>query len=176
MNDSIKTTAITHKGFRIILNWHYDPDMGPPWKEHDGHGPVSDWTTRDKRPGERVLCSDRSSHRFYDYAAAIEEAKRDKWDAPPYKTGTKGEQAARAVERDFQYLRDWCNDKWHWAGYTIKIEGQAYDESLWGIDSPSMDEFETEAIDGAKEWLDRELIESHRAACADIATVKGGKP
>ena len=30
-----------------------DTDAGPPWeRESEGHGPVSDWTSRDKRPGE----------------------------------------------------------------------------------------------------------------------------
>lgn len=165
------TKTVEHNGHTITLNWHFDEDTGPPWKEHDGHGPVSDWTRRDKRPGEKVLCSDRGSVRFYDYAEAIKIAKRDGWDAPPYKTGTKGEQAARAVERDFEYLKRWCNDGWHWCGYTIEIEGTDYSESLWGIDSDSQDEFEAEAIEAAKEWLDRELIESHDAACRDLVTV-----
>jgi hypothetical protein len=33
----------------------------PPWERADGHGPVSDWTRREKRPGERVLHPKKSS-------------------------------------------------------------------------------------------------------------------
>ena len=28
-----------------------DDMHGNPWEEHDGHGPVSEWTTRDRLPG-----------------------------------------------------------------------------------------------------------------------------
>lgn len=170
-NDAYKTETAEHNGHTITLEWHYDPDCEAPWEHEDGHGPVSDWTTRDKRPGELVLHSDRHSYRYYDYAEAIKIAKRDGWDAPPYKTGTKGERAHRAVMRDFEYLKDWCEDRWHWCGYVCKIEGTQYHESLWGIDSDSQDEFETTAFEDAKAWLDREQVEGNRAACMDIATV-----
>ena len=63
-------------------------DMGPPWEEHDGHGPVSDWTTRDKRPGEMVLHQDGRSRRYYDFAGAVVLARKDGWDTEPYNTGT----------------------------------------------------------------------------------------
>jgi len=98
-----------------------DDDHGAPWEENDGHGPVSEWTARDKRPGERVLSADRHVKRFYDFAAAVEIAKRDGWDAPPYKTGTKGEQAARAVESDFQFLKSWCDDEWFYAVVSVTL-------------------------------------------------------
>lgn len=160
-----------YKDHTIVIKWEHDEDSGEPWKECDGHGPVSEWTRRDKRPGERVLCSDRGSHRFYDYAEAIRIAKRDGWDAKPYKTGTKGEQAARAVDADFEYLRRWCANDWWWCGYIVTIEGTEYRESLWSIDSDSQKEFEAEALKEAQAWLDNELVESSNAACRDIATV-----
>lgn len=116
-----------------------DDDTGAPWENCDGHGSVSGWTTRDKRAGERVLCSDGSSKRFYDYAEAIKEAKRDGWDAPPYKTGTKGEQAARAVEHDFAFLQGWATDKWEYLGVIVTLfdaDGEELgEESCWGIES-----------------------------------------
>lgn len=121
-----------------------DDDMGEPWKEHDGHGPVSDWTSRDKAPGERVLYEDRGSKRYYDWQEAIKIAKRDGWDAKPYKTGTKGQQAARAVEADFQRLRAWCQDDWCWVGVRLSVSKggvtlDKYAASLWGIESDSND-------------------------------------
>jgi hypothetical protein len=156
--------------------------MGPPWKEHDGHGEVSEWTTRDKRPGERVLASDRSSHRYYDYAGAIKIAKRDGWGlsedaiaALGKKLGrapTKGDIAAASVESDFNHLRGWANDEWHWEGYVCEIDGEHHD-SCWGYDDDDDYKAETtrEAFESAIESIDKEEAESFDAACRDIATV-----
>ena len=54
-----------------------DEFHGLPWEENDGHGIVSEWTSRDKRAGELVLNSNRGSKRFYDYAGTLKIAKRD---------------------------------------------------------------------------------------------------
>ena len=167
-----RTKSREHKGLTITINWYFDIDSGQPWKEHEGHGIVSDWTRRDKAPGERLLHSDGRSKLFYDFAASVAIAKREGWDAKPYKTGTKGEQANRAVEADFTYLKRWCEQSWWWCGYTIEIEGFDYpDGSIWGIESDSMNEIQAEAFDEAVERLDRELEESQKAACSDIVTV-----
>ncbi len=56
-----------------------DTDHGAPWDEEDGHGPVSDWTRRDKMPGEMVLAEDHGWRRFYDFAEACRIARRDGW-------------------------------------------------------------------------------------------------
>jgi hypothetical protein len=99
-----------------------DEHMSAPWVEHDGHGPVSDWTTRDKLPGERIVNAGRGKiNRYYDVQEAMEIAKRDGWDAKPFGEGTKGEQAARAVEADFQSLRAWCADEWQWCSIVLSI-------------------------------------------------------
>lgn len=60
-----------------------------PWDDCDGHGPVSDWTRRDKLPGELVLCSSSNHARFYDYAEACKIALRDQWGVSPYKKFTE---------------------------------------------------------------------------------------
>lgn len=122
MSDKIESSTETYKGHDITLTWFYDLDCEAPWDHDDGHGPVSDWTRRDKLPGERVLCEDHRSKRYYDFAAAVRLAKKDGWDAPPYKTGTKGEQANRAAEADFKLLKRWCDNDWYWIGYKIEIE------------------------------------------------------
>lgn len=99
-------------GYRAEIEIERDDDMGEPWEEHDGHGPVSEWERREKRPYERILCSDRGAHRFYDMQEALKIAKRDGWDAPPYRTGTKGEQAARAgIDRNEMRRVAICNGK-----------------------------------------------------------------
>ena len=41
----------------------YADDATPPWERDDGTGDVSEWTTRAKRPGERVLNEERSQKR-----------------------------------------------------------------------------------------------------------------
>lgn len=63
--------------FKVFLP---DDDRNiPPWEDYDGHGPVSDWESRGKHPGEWVLNSDYGSKRFYDAQEANKIAKRDGW-------------------------------------------------------------------------------------------------
>jgi len=113
-----------------------DEDSCEPWKEHEGHGIVSEWTTRAKAPGERILSQHRWSYLYYNVQESIAIAKRDEWDAKPYGEGTKGQRAARAVEADFQRLREWCADLWYWVGVVVTDE-DGNSTSLWGIESDS---------------------------------------
>lgn len=190
MKDSIQSTDYEHEGHTITINWFYDQDMGPPWEEHDGHGIVSEWKhSHHKAPGERILCSDRGSHRFYDWQGTMMKARAEGWglhddDKAAMERGmgramTKGEIIAEAVRRDYEYLRRWCNDQWHWVGYMIEVtdpDGYAVYftsdlvDSLWGIDSDSMKDYEAEAIEAAKAAITAEIAASHDAACRDIET------
>lgn len=79
--------AITTKvgKFTVTARIVRDEHMGAPWEEHDGHGPVSEWTDRAKRPGERVLNEDRGSKRYYDFQEAVKIARRDGWGWIPHK-------------------------------------------------------------------------------------------
>jgi len=152
----------------ITARLEFDEDSGPPWKNNDGHGPVSEWTGRDKRPGEVVLHEDHGSKRYYDWQEAIKIAKRDGWDAKPYKTGTKGQQAARAVESDFRYLRAWCNNEWCYVGVVLSVSknGITLDDcaaSLWGIESTSNDNEMDYFTDIADELLG-EAVKAGKAA------------
>ncbi|MFM0341157.1 hypothetical protein [Paraburkholderia fungorum] len=74
-----ETFEIEAGGYPFRVRIEADQCMGAPWEEHDGHGVVSDWTTRDKRPGEIVLNTDRSSRRYYDVEASMKIARRDGW-------------------------------------------------------------------------------------------------
>jgi len=147
----------TIDGFKVTARIEYDHDMGEPWKEHDGHGVVSEWTTRAKRPGERVLNQDRGSYRYYDFAATVRLARRDDWDAPPYGTGTAKQRAERAAEADYRRMKAWCDNEWHWCGVVLSVSraGICLDDhaaSLWGIESDAGDYFEEvfdELIDDA---------------------------
>lgn len=128
-------------GLTAVARVKHDNDFGStPWEVSEGHGPVSEWTTRAKRPGERILDSDRDSHLYYDWQAAIRIAKRDGWDAPPYRTGTRGEQALRAVAADFKYLRAWCQGDWYYVGVSVTVfrdDVKLGSAHLWGIDANS---------------------------------------
>jgi hypothetical protein len=178
----------THNSHTITVEWHRDDSLGAPWEEHDGHGIVSDWRNhRSKAPGERVLYQDRGSCRFYDVKGTLAIARRDGWglsDAEKEKLAkrlgrqpTAKEITAEAVERDFQYLRRWCSDDWQWTGYNLTVtdadgrELPGLSDSLWGIDSDSMADYERDAVTTAKEAIDREIACSMDAACRDIATV-----
>lgn len=133
----------------IHVKTEHDQDHGAPWKECDGHGPVSEWTTRDKGPGERILSTDRRSHRFYDFAEAVKIAKRDNWGLAAEKLAalaakqshplTAGEIAVASVEADFEYLRAWCADEWEYLGVIVSLHDadgkEIAQDTLWGVES-----------------------------------------
>lgn len=143
--NTYETKTVEQNGVTYRVDWYYDNDADPPWEECDGHGFVSECTTRDKKPGERVLCHDRGFKRYYDVAASQELALKEGWGVDDPKNKTKKQIAAEAVERDYQYLRAWCDDKWFYCGIVvteqrIDADGYIYDgfiDSLWGIESDS---------------------------------------
>jgi hypothetical protein len=160
-------------GFTVTATVHHDDCSEAPWDREDGHGPVSDWTTSDKRPGERVLSSDGPHKRFYDIAEATRIAKRDGWGAPGVSEGmTAGQKAAAAVEADFRALKAWCNDDWAYCGIVLTVEREGvtltddFAHALWGVEYnyPGSDnaylsevagELLSEALDDARAVLAR---------------------
>lgn len=167
-------------GYEVQITVRQDPHMGEPWKEHDGHGVVSEWVKRDKRPGELVLNKDRGMCRFYDYAATLPIARRDGWglDEPQLtalanrigRKPSKREAAAESVRLDFEHLRAWCNDEWQWQGFTTKIitpDGEELDgDSVWGYDGEEY--MLTEAVDMARHFIAQHMEtnrETELAAC-----------
>lgn len=128
------------EGHTFRVTHPLDDSTDAPWERADGHGPVSKWTRNAKRPGERVLCSDRGAQRYYDWQAACKLARRDGWDADPIGAPNRIE---RAVQADFDFLRGWCNDEWQYVGVVVELldaEDEPIDKnSLWGIESDSYD-------------------------------------
>jgi hypothetical protein len=157
-----------------------DEDMGPPWEEHDGHGVVSDWTRHGKAPGERVLLAARDgSRRFYHVADTLEIARRDGWGisdadraalvARLGRDPTQREITAAAVDADFDRMRQWCNDEWHWCGVVVElldVDGEPTGdlESVWGIESDAGEYLEETA---------RELAGQIAESIGDAATLPG---
>lgn len=127
-------------GFTVTAHIEQDDDRGPPWERDCGHGPVSEWTSRAKRPGERILNEDHGSKRYYDFAEAVKTARVDGWDAEPIGTGTAGQRAVRAAEHDFRVLEAWCNDEWDYCGVIVNVSKadvqltEKYMHALWGIE------------------------------------------
>ena len=152
MNDAYRTKTRESGALSFRIEWVYDSDCDAPWIREDGHGPVSDWTSDPKAPGQMILCTDRRMRRYYDFAEAVKLARRDGWDVKPYGTRKPGERAHAAVMADYNYLRQWCENQWHYCGIVVTLldaDGEPdVDASLWGIEDglPSSSEYHEEVI------------------------------
>jgi len=112
-----------------------DTDTGAPWENSDGHGVVSEWTTRPKRAGELLLNQGRNSKRYYDFAGACRTALREGWDM-----ATNKEQAAKAARADYEFLRAWCADQWRYVIIDVTLldeEGEPTEvqDTLCGVET-----------------------------------------
>jgi hypothetical protein len=97
----------------------------------------------------------------------MEKAKREGWSVGD-DTLSAAENAARAVARDFEVLKAWCDDEWWYCGIvvTVTLDGVELGEaSVWGIEAnypDSKNEYLSEvandllheAIAEAKEYRD----------------------
>lgn len=150
--------TFTHGGLTFQVTFPPDDSGDCPWEQSEGHGPVSDWTTRQKRPGELILSSHGNSQRFYDFAAAVKQAKAEGWNAKPYDIPgeTKGQRAVKSVKADYKFLRDWCLDRWEYVGVeVVRLGGDESSASLWGIESCADDYLEEVAHELAAEIADK---------------------
>ena len=142
--DILRTYSLEIGRESFTVNIYHDPNMGAPGKEHDGHGIVSDWTSRVKGPGELILHTDGRSRRYYDVQATTKLARRDGWGLGEWdtqelarklgRTPKPGDIVAESVARDFEYLRAWCNDEWQWVGVEVTHDKTETSDSLWGVE------------------------------------------
>lgn len=178
MSNTYSKTDFTHNGYSFRMELQYDPDMGAPWKEHDGHGDVVEVVSpsrrTEKRGGQRVMhCSDRVCW-LYDWQGAIAKAKAERWGLRPEaraelaarlgREPTKGEVVAAAVEADFRHLRGWLNGGWHWTCLRVvllDVNGdEVCDDYLGGFESFMDDsEFMAEAREVAENLLHKQGLE-----------------
>lgn len=177
--NNLMTKPANYRDHKITISIHHDEGMGEPWKEHDGHGVVSEWVRRDKKPGELVLNESRGSFRYYDFAETLKIARRDGWGCGVHPGGetckcgvqhrTERECIACAVRQDFEHLRAWCNDEWHWQGYTTKIEtpgGVVIEgDSCWGFDDEEY--MLSEAMDCARATVDDLILTAEQTQIAE---------
>jgi len=117
----------------------HDAHAAAPWEMSDGHGPVRVALREDKRPGEWILGASGSRDYWYLYDAAAAQliARRDGWQPREHPDGiqTRRTLAAHAVQADFEYLREWLRDEWHYVGVCVTHEASGAHASLWGIES-----------------------------------------
>ena len=156
-----------HNGFKFLLEIEYDDGLGAPWEEYDGNGIVSQWTSRDKRPHERILCQYHDSKRLYDVQATMARAKKDGWglsqedrQALAARLGrepTKGEVLAEAVDRDFEYLKRWCDNEWYYASlHVTMVDHPEHDTYLGGVEYDPWNDYH---MDCAHEMADELIYE-----------------
>ena len=131
-------TISSAKGNKFKIELAYDYIGDKPWEWCDGHGEVSEWTTRDKKPGEVVLCIDGRSRLYYDMQGAVKLARRE-WVSKDSEN-TLGQNAVKAAQADFENLRAWCDGKWWYAILRVVMlddEGEeldGYDEYLDSVE------------------------------------------
>ena len=167
------TIEIDGRSFTVAFP--YDDFGRVPGEDDDGVGIVSEWTTRDKAPGERELCADRRSKRFYDFAATMRKARKDGWGltdddkaklaAKLGREPKKGDIIAEAVERDFDRMRRFCNDQWSYVGVVVTDDETGERDSVWGVES-DCDEYLSEIAHDMARSLNSQHAETLALAIA----------
>lgn len=147
--------TFTHEGteFRVFIE--YDDSQAYPWDEEDGHGPIRNVRSRDeKRPGERILHTERGTVWLYDWQAACKLARTDGWNAAPYDAPNRIE---RAVQADFDRMAGFLRESWCYVGVCVTLASAdpetRYRNALWYIESDSPEYHETIARELASEIL-----------------------
>ena len=135
-----------------IYTYEINPDthMGPPWKENDGHGIVSDWVHRAPDDGELTLAYDRGAYRLYDFDSTMEKAKREGWGVKDSEGLTPDQITHRAVMEDYKHLRAWCMGDWEWV-YVVVTAPDGKTTSLGGIESSDREYLKDTAEELAEE-------------------------
>jgi hypothetical protein len=175
---------VERAGFKFRVNIESDNDQAAPWIECDGHGVVSDWTARDKQPGERELHADGSRKLYYNVVESMKLALKD-WglsaqecQALADKIGcapTAGQIAECAVELDFEYLLGWCTQQWEYVGVTVTMLNDDGTDgawnSLWAVETSDAEYVETvvNALADNIVELTNDAREAHMAELAEIA-------
>lgn len=187
-SDGWTDTVDLRDGYSVRVKVEYDDCAGQPWKECDGHGPVSDWRPRNsKAPGERVLVEDRGKCRFYDFAGAVALARKDGWGAAGDDGMTAGAKAAHAAEKDFDYLHGYCNGTWYYVVVTVEVsrKSEVVERDSCGSIESFGDYWREQAAESARCIIRtdqearrnaavakrKETMERKRWACRDVVTL-----
>lgn len=118
-------------GRKVIVEWHHDSDTFP-WEFEcafsNSQAFEPELIYRDKYPYEVIVWRDLlgRARRVVDYQEIVKEIKA---------SGLSGEDADKEAQRYCKMLQDWFEDRFCYLGYTVKIEGIEWEDSLWGIHS-----------------------------------------
>ena len=176
MHDYCDKFDFDYLGFNFRAYIVADDNNRRPWEDCDGHGPVREDLRESKKPGEKILgpSGSRDVWYLYDWQAAQREALRDGWGAKDsHQPGeTRRQYAARAVQADFDFLRGWCCDHWHYVGVCVARlddDGEECEDpyvyALWGIESNAGDYLREVAAENAHQCLsDAGLLPEQRRA------------
>lgn len=194
MNTPFHTEIIGHRGVTVRIEYFYDSDAGCPWENSDGHGVIrsaySYYGKPEKKPGEVLIQGERGSYHIYDWQESTRIAKRDGWGVSNPPAGlTKRQTIQLAVKADFDFLRGWLNDDWHYVGVVCTVldsDGEDTNESdsCWGFESLNeyhetagreMAESLAETVHQSKlenwRYALREARQRKYWACRDVCTV-----
>ena len=153
---TMSTEKFKLNGLTFLVQHIHDEDAGTPWEREDGHGVVSAWTDRGKKPGERIIATSRNHRRYYDVRESIKIALRDGWGiSGDTSKMTKREIASAAVAEDYIRMKAWCEDEWYYLGVAVTlldVDGNKTNlrDSLWGIESDADDYLDEVARDIAE--------------------------
>ena len=171
MNNTYNTETREIDGRKYRIEWDYDDTSGRPEAESDGHGitlelnfdPADFGEDHDPEDGEldmeevvrhkmmRVLHHGSTWRndpwRVYDVWETMKVAKWDGWGVANPAGLTPDEIIAKAIDNDFNYLKGWYNDDWHWCGITVMLLDEEGDPtgdeaSLWGLCSDDAERHE----------------------------------
>ena len=197
MDQPFNIETIEHCGITVRIEYFYDHDTGRPWENADGHGVIREADNQrygryDKKPGEILFHTGRGHYGWvYDWQESTRRAKRDGWGVSNPPAGlTKNQLTQLAVQQDFDFLRGWLNDGWHYVGVVCTVldsEGEETDisDSCWGFESlddyhetagREMAEALAESTHKARLHQWRAALKEARArkywACRDVETVE----
>ena len=159
-----ETTTLPN-GWSLVVKIENDNTYNPLWEDCDSMGVVKESRGH---PGDSytdwIMNSDRGWYRYYDWKATLPVAIREGWGAPPYRTGSKQEQAMRAMKRTYEYLRAWCNDEWHYVGLIVELRDERGcligEDSCWGFESENISYVTSEA----RSWAYHLIRDARKAA------------
>ena len=129
-------------GFTVYYMFENDRDYGPPWEDTDedlvrkaDKSPGRWYGESDKKPHERPLNrADRNHYQFYyNWQRAMQKAKKEKWNTPPYDAPN---QAERAVQANFDYYKAYLANEWNYVTITVWLaEHPQYEHAVGGFET-----------------------------------------
>ena len=134
----------TYEGFDFMVEIKNDADHEAPWDDGDNNGIVFNRRGK-KHPSERIIHNDGTNLTLYDWQGTIAKAEVEGWGLYPEAEQklaqslghmpTKRQIVEAAVARDYEMMRSWCNNEWHYVGVVVRLpdEWGGREESVWGI-------------------------------------------